>query len=79
MLAPLDMVRPFCTAGIGGGAQPTGFYASLRQMVMMPSRITMTIAATRIHRSLSHFASPPNTYEILLFDLSSRSLWFMSS
>jgi len=29
----------------------------------------MTIAATRIYRSLSHFASPPNTYEIPLIQI----------
>ncbi|KAI0281025.1 hypothetical protein BGY98DRAFT_960589 [Russula aff. rugulosa BPL654] len=30
-------------------------------MFMMPSLVAMTIAATRIYRSLSHFASPLNT------------------
>ncbi|KAF8499722.1 hypothetical protein F5888DRAFT_105780 [Russula emetica] len=30
-------------------------------MFLMPSLIAMTIAATRIYRSVSHFASPPST------------------
>ncbi|KAF8499724.1 hypothetical protein F5888DRAFT_105756 [Russula emetica] len=34
---------------------------ALNLMFMMPSLVTMTIAATRIYRSLSHFASPPST------------------
>jgi hypothetical protein len=34
---------------------------------MMPSLVAMTIAATRIYRSLSHFASPPDTYENYFF------------
>src|SRR6266852_1310633 len=66
MLGALNMVRSFlyCT---GGGA--TGFHASVKQLFLLPSLVTMTIAATRIYRSLSHFASPPITYEIIFIQI----------
>ena len=39
-------------------------------MFVIPAMITMTIGATRMYRSLTNFASPPNlnTYDILPFN-----------
>jgi hypothetical protein len=47
------------------------------QMFTLPSLIAITIAATRLYRSLAHFASPP-TYDILPSSPSSRSLLSIS-
>ena len=38
-------------------------------MFVLPSLVTLTIAATRIYRSLSDFASHPNTYEIIFIQI----------
>ena len=56
-----------------------GLMRLLTQMsqFVVPAMITMTVAATRLHRSLTNFSSPPDTYDILPFDLPSSTLLCM--
>ena len=42
------------------------------QMFMVPSLITMSVAATRMYRSLADFTSATEVYDILVLYLSSK-------
>jgi hypothetical protein len=48
------------------------------QMFLMPSLITMTLAATRMYRSLAHFTSLGDPYDIVSLHSSWHLLWTMS-
>jgi hypothetical protein len=51
---------------------------SVFQMFQIPSIVTMSIAATRIHRSLVNYPTESEVYDMTSSHSSERSLWLMS-
>lgn len=52
--------------------QAANYLRASQTQFLVPAMIAMTVAATRLYRSLTNFSSPPNAYDILPFDLSSK-------